>query len=63
MHTLLVVEIIFYAIALLLFIACFTAFIRKWFLYVINSGFTNVVILLRKKDVMGKAKKKNSITI
>jgi len=31
MHTLLVLEIIVYVIALLLFIACCTAFIRKWF--------------------------------
>ncbi len=49
MHTLLVVEIIFYAIALLLFIACCTAFIRKWFM--------NVVILLGKTYVRAHNKK------
>ena len=51
MHTLLVLEIIFYAIALLLFIACFTAFIRKRFTNIINRRFTNVVILFRKKHI------------
>ena len=45
MHTLLVVEIIVYVIALLLFIACYATFIRKWFTNVINRGFTNVVLL------------------
>jgi len=62
MHTLLVVEIIFYAIAFLLFIACYATFIRKGGTMVVNRGFTNVVILLRKKDVVGKAKNDTNLT-
>ncbi len=46
MHTLLVLEIIFYAIILLLFIACYTAFVRKRLM--------NAVILLRKKNVIAQ---------
>ena len=45
MHTLLVVEIIFYAIALLVFIACYATLIKKGVAMVVNRGFINVVFL------------------
>ncbi len=48
MHTSFVVEIIFYAIALLLFVACYAIFIRKCV--------ANVQSLLRKINVSGNYK-------
>jgi hypothetical protein len=45
MHTSFVLEIIFYAIALGLFVACYAIFIRK--------RITNVQSLLRKTNVSG----------